>query len=204
MARRAQFPWASALIVLGGLLIGLAVGLVVFYGVPWPTTASGAAPLPAQPGRTDATLPAPAPAPVVGAPAPDFTLADLSGASVSLSSFKGQPVLLNFWATWCPPCKLEMPTLQQHYTDYKAQGLVVVGVEAGEPRDEVQAFAQDQRLTFPILPDEKSTVTDMYRVSALPTTFVIDRRGMIVQKHLGMMTEAQVDDYLKQLGLNQP
>jgi peroxiredoxin len=202
VARRAQFPWASALIVVGGLLIGLAAGLIVFYGVPHSTTASSAAPAPAQPGLTGVALPAPAP--VVGAPAPDFTLTDLSGASVSLSGYKGQPVLLNFWATWCPPCKLEMPTLQQHYTDYKAQGLVVVGVEAGEPRSEVQAFATDQRLTFPILPDEKSTVTDMYRVSALPTTFVIDRQGMIVQQHMGMMTEAQVDEYLAELGLKKP
>jgi peroxiredoxin len=200
MVRPAQFPWASVLIVAGGLLIGLAVGLVVFYGLPAP--AHSAVFLPTQSGAAAVTLPAPAP--VVGAPAPDFTLADLSGASVSLAGYQGQVVLLNFWATWCPPCKLEMPTLQQHYVDYKAQGLVVVGVEAGEPKAEVQAFATDQRLTFPILPDEKTTVTDMYRVSALPTTFVIDRQGLIVQQHLGMMTDTQVDGYLTELGLKKP
>ena len=203
MARRAQFPWASVLIVMGGLLIGLAAGLILFYGTPPATTAKSAAPALAQPLQTGAAPP-PAPAPVVGAPAPDFTLADLSGASVSLSDYKGQVVLLNFWATWCPPCKLEMPTLQQHFVDYKAQGLMVVGVEAGEPKADVESFATDQRLTFPILPDEKSTVTDMYRVSALPTTFVVDRQGVIVQQHLGMMTEAQVDGYLADLGLKKP
>jgi len=202
MVRPAQFPWASVLIVAGGLLIGLAAGLIVFYGLPASAPAQSAVSLPTQPGAAATVMPAPAP--VVGAPAPDFTLADLSGASVSLAGYKGQVVVLNFWATWCPPCKVEMPTLEQHYTDYMAQGLVVVGVEAGESKAEVQAFATNQRLTFPILPDEKATVTDMYRVSALPTTFVIDRQGLIVQQHLGMMTETQVDGYLAELGLKKP
>jgi len=200
MVRPAQFPWASVLIVLGGLLIGLAAGLIAFYGAPARGSAGGAVPLPTPRGAT----PLPAPAAVVGAPAPDFTLADLSGHSVSLSGFKGQVVLLNFWATWCPPCKLEMPTLQQHSVDYKDQGLVVVGVEAGEPKADVQDFANNLRLTFPILPDEKATVTDMYRVTALPTTFIIDRQGIIVQQAMGMLSSEQVDGYLAQLGLKKP
>jgi peroxiredoxin len=128
----------------------------------------------------------------------------LSGTPVSLSGYKGKVVLLNFWATWCPPCRQEMPTLQKHYTDYEAQGLVVVGVEAGEPKAEVQDFVTEQHLTFPVLPDEKTTVTDMYRVSALPTTFVIDREGVIVRQHRGMMTEAQVDSYLSEAGFKKP
>ncbi len=203
MALRARFPWASALIVAGGLLLGLAAGLLIFHGVPASQAVAVASPQP-SPRAAAASETMPAPAPVVGAPAPDFTLADLSGTQVSLSDFKGQVVLLNFWATWCPPCKLEMPTLQQHYVDFKDQGLVVVGVEAGEPKAEVQAFAAEQRLTFPILADEKSAVTDQYRVLALPTTFVIDRQGVIVRQHRGMMDEAQVDEYLAALGLKKP
>jgi peroxiredoxin len=202
VALRARFPWASVLIVFGGLLIGLAAGLFVFYGAPASTAALGSASLVTRPAAAGVALPAPAP--VVGAPAPDFTLADFSGAQVSLSSYKGQVVLLNFWATWCGPCKIEMPTLQQHYTDYRAQGLVVVGVEAGEPKAEVQAFATAQHLSFPILPDEKSTVTDMYRVTALPTTFLIDRQGVILRQQMGMMSETQLDDYLAEMGLKKP
>ena len=202
MAQRARFPWPSALIVLGGLLIGLAAGLIIFYGTPASTAAPGVAPLPTRPANSGLALPAPAP--VVGAPAPDFTLADLSGAEVSLASYKGQVVLLNFWATWCGPCKLEMPTLQQYSTDYRAQGLAVVGVDAGEPRADVQTFATGQHLSFPILPDEKSTVTDLYRVSALPTTFIIDRQGMIVRQKMGMMNQAEVDGYLAEVGLTKP
>ena len=205
MALRARFPWASALIVTGGLLLGLAAGLLIFHGAPASQAVAVASPQPSpRAAAASETVPAAAPAPVVGAPAPDFTLADVSGTQVSLSDFKGQVVLLNFWATWCPPCKLEMPTLQQHYVDFKDQGLVVVGVEAGEPKAEVQAFAAEQQLTFPILPDEKSAVTDQYRVLALPTTFVIDRQGVIVRQHRGMMDEAQVDEYLAALGLKKP
>ena len=195
MTRPARFPWASALIVLGGLLIGLAAGLLVFYGAP----ASTAAAPPARP--TDAGVAPPAPAPVVGAPAPDFSLTDLSGALVSLSSYRGQVVVLNFWATWCPPCKLEMPTLQQHYLDYRAQGFVIVGVEVGEPMADVLAFATEQQLTFPILSDEKSAVSDMYRVTALPTTFMINRQGVIVRQQTGMLDKTQFDGYLAELGL---
>jgi peroxiredoxin len=203
----ARFPWASALIVLGGLLIGLAGGLLIFYGAPASTlapSAAAAATAPADVGVAPPADTAAAPAPVVGAPAPDFTLSDLSGAQVLLSNYKGQVVLLNFWATWCGPCKLEMPTLQRHYVDYQAQGLVVLGVEAGEPKAEVQAFATEQRLSFPVLPDENSTVTDLYRVSALPTTFLIDRQGVIVRQQKGMMDEAQVDGYLIELGFKKP
>jgi peroxiredoxin len=196
----ARFPWASALIVLGGLLLGLAGGLIVFYRAP-------AAALPSVAGGSQTTArPAdlPAPAPVVGAPAPDFSLTDLSGAKVSLSAYKGQVVLLNFWATWCGPCKLEMPTLQQHYLDYQAQGLVVVGVEAGEPAAEVRDYATEQKLSFPILPDEKSTAVDLYRVNVLPTTFLINRQGMIVRQQQGTMTETQIDGYLAEVDLKKP
>ena len=138
---------------------------------------------------------------VTGTPRP---LEFEGGRSIGVPNFGGKLLVLNFWATWCPPCKLEMPTLQQHYVDFKDQGLVVVGVEAGEPKAEVQAFAAEQQLTFPILPDEKSAVTDQYRVLALPTTFVIDRQGVIVRQHRGMMDEAQVDEYLAALGLKKP
>jgi cytochrome c biogenesis protein CcmG, thiol:disulfide interchange protein DsbE len=201
----ARFPWASALIVLGGLLLGLAGGLIVFYGAPVALrpSATQSAAVGREPPAGTAVGPS-APAPVVGAPAPDFSLKDLSNTEVSLSSYKGQIVLLNFWATWCGPCKLEMPTLQQHYVDYQAQGLVVVGVEAGDPAADVQAFATEQKLTFPILTDEKSTVTDMYRVIALPTTFLIDRQGMIVRQQRGMMSEAQLDGYLAELDFKKP
>ncbi len=202
--RRVFSRWGAWLIVAGGLLIGLALGLLIFYGVPPLPAAQGArdpAGVPATPAGPVATS---APAPVVGAPAPDFTLADLAGNNVSLASFKGQVVVLNFWATWCGPCKLEMPMLEQHYQALQGQKLVVLAVESGDPLSDVQDFVTQNRLTFPVVADKAATVSDDYLVQALPTTFILDAQGIILQKHVGLLSQAQLDDYLKQAGLTLP
>jgi len=189
---------AAWLLLGAGLLIGLALGLVVFYG------------LPALPLGRDASAPAaggglpgkPAPAPVVGAPAPDFTLKDLDGNSVSLSSEKGKVVLINFWATWCGPCRLEMPAIEQRYEAYKDQGFVVLAVDFDEPVTDVGAFAHAYNLTFPVLLDPGAKVNDLYRIIGYPTTFFVDREGIITRQHVGAMTEAQLDNYLADFGLS--
>src|SRR5262245_6416761 len=195
-------PRSSALtswIILGvGLLVGLGLGLILFYGIPaWP---AGGQPFraPVTPGGPTLT---PAPAAVVGAPAPDFTLKNLSGNSVTLSNLKGQVVLINFWATWCGPCRVEMPAIQRRYDAFKDQGLAVLAVNFDEPITDVSAFARSLNLTFTVLLDPDGVVNDLYHVGGYPSTFIVDRSGMITKLHIGLMTEKQLDNYLAGLGL---
>ena len=89
----------------------------------------------------------------VNFPAPEVQLTDLDGKSVALADFKGQVILYNAWATWCPPCKEEMPTLEAYYRDHKQAGFVIVAIEDGEPASEVAAFAKSYNLSFPVWPD---------------------------------------------------
>jgi cytochrome c biogenesis protein CcmG/thiol:disulfide interchange protein DsbE len=121
------------------------------------------------------------PAPQQGFFAPGFTLNTLAGEPVSLSDLKGKVILINFWASWCSPCKAEMPAIQATYQTYKDQGLVVLGINATD-QDEANAarqFAQTQGLTFPLLADVSGTVFQLYQVQALPTSFFVDRQGKI-------------------------
>ena len=118
-------------------------------------------------------------------PALNFTLEDIQGRPVHLEAYRGRVVLLNFWATWCVPCRVEMPSLERLYQTYQEQGLVVVAVAAGEGREKVAPFVQEYALSFPVLVDPNSKVTDDYRVWAIPTTFVIGARGEVVGRALG-------------------
>ena len=126
------------------------------------------------------------PAPEVGHAAPDFTLPDLNCRRVRLAEFKGKVVLLNFWATWCPPCRLEMPTMEKAYRRYKTKGLVVlaVNVDAG-PTSVIQSFLKEFDLTFQVLLDPQMETLRLFRSFSLPTSVVIDRRGIIRLRELG-------------------
>ncbi|MFQ6014429.1 MAG: redoxin domain-containing protein [Anaerolineae bacterium] len=135
----------------------------------------------------------------VGELAPDFTLTDLNGRDVSLGHFRGRPVLVNFWATWCPPCRIEMPIIQAAYEKYKEKGLVVLAVDIGEAPEAVERFAQDLGLTFTILLDNDGRVASLYRARAIPVSFFIDGEGVIVYKHIGAMTEERLEYYLVRL-----
>lgn len=127
------------------------------------------------------------PAPQVGFQAPDFTLTALDGSSMALHDLRGQGVILNFWASWCPPCKAEMPALQRVYEAYRDQGLVVVAVNvtAQDARPNVESFVADYGLTFPVLLDLDARVATMYRVHSLPTTFFIGPDGVIQEIVIG-------------------
>ena len=184
----------AGLLIMGlGLVLGLVAGLLVFVGLPaWPTAETAAQGTPATP----------APAPVVGAPAPDFTLEDLGGNPVRLADQQGQVVLVNFWATWCGPCRLEMPELQARYDALKDQGFTVLAVNLDEPREDAALFAQDLSLSFPVLLDPGATVNDLYRVRGYPTTYFIDRDGNVDALHVGILSAAQLDEYLAALGLS--
>jgi len=137
--------------------------------------------------------------PNVGDPAPDFTLKTLDGEKVSLSDFKGQPVLINFWATWCPPCRFEMPAIEKAWQQYKDDGFVVLAVDVEEPISVVQRFVENFGLTFPILLDYKGDVSDLYRLRAFPTSYFVGRDGKIVVAHRGMMTEQILQQYMQRV-----
>jgi peroxiredoxin len=137
--------------------------------------------------------------PNVGDPAPDFTLKTLDGEKVSLSDFKGRPVLINFWATWCPPCRFEMPAIERAWQQYKDDGFVVLAVDVEEPISVVQRFVESFGLTFPVLLDYKGDVSDMYRLRAFPTTYFVGRDGKIVIAHRGMMTEQILQQYMERV-----
>lgn len=118
----------------------------------------------------------------VGEKAPDFSLKDMSGRNVSLSSFKGRVVLLNFWATWCPSCKDEMPTLNRVYKELKSSGLEVVAVSSDYSLDSLRDYLARNHFDFNILFDEKRDVTRKYGISFLPITVLIDRNGLVAEK----------------------
>lgn len=188
----------AVLLILGaGLLVGLAAGLIVFVGLPgqWPWTPAPAA------GGSGGPVAMPAPAPVVGAPAPDFTLATSNNQPLTLSTLKGQVVLINFWATWCIPCKLEMPAIQARYDVLKGQGFTVLAVDDSEAAAAVQSFTGSLSLNFPILLDPGAAINQLYRVRGYPTSFFVDRQGRIATEQVGQMSDVQLGDYLAKLGL---
>ncbi|MFD0958903.1 TlpA family protein disulfide reductase [Paenibacillus chungangensis] len=125
-----------------------------------------------------------------GKQAPDFQLQDTSGQSVQLSDYRGQKIILNFWATWCPPCRAEMPHMEKVYNEH--EDAVVLGVNLTHTEKnsgDIDAFVQDFGLTFPIVFDSEGDVSDIYRVTAYPTTYMIDQNGIIHEIYMGAINE---------------
>jgi len=119
-------------------------------------------------------------------PAPDFSIENLRGGNAGLKDYKGKVVLLNFWATWCMPCRAEMPSMETAWQKYKDQGFAVVAVSVDEgSKGRIETFARLLDLSFPILLDPESEVSDMYKVSNMPTSFLIDRNGKIISRIVG-------------------
>jgi thiol-disulfide isomerase/thioredoxin len=138
-------------------------------------------------------------------PAPDFTLESLDGRSVTLSSLRGKAVLLNFWATWCGPCKIETPWLVELQNQYGPQGLQIIGVEAGDDgKDDIAKFAKDMGMNYPILLGKES-VDDAYGgMPALPESFFIGRDGKIVDKIMGLRGREDIEESIKKALNTQP
>jgi cytochrome c biogenesis protein CcmG/thiol:disulfide interchange protein DsbE len=146
--------------------------------------------------------------PLLGKPAPLFTLEDLSGKNISLADYKGKALAINFWATWCAPCKIETPWLIDLRNQYAAQGFEVLAISAddidrkdprklSEEKQEIARFVQKMQMPYPVLIDGDS-ISDPYGgLDALPTTFFLDRNGIVVAAQMGMTTKEELERNIK-------
>jgi len=196
----------NPLLIFGGFaILGVALALLIFGGnlfgaeeresegetavlqqVPDLSTTSGVARL----SSSNEAL-------TVGDQAYDFKLQDLSGSSVSLADFRGQPVIINFWATWCAPCRIEMPELQASFEKYKEDGLVILALDQDESAEVVRSFFHDEfGLTFTPLLDVDQAVAVQYGVFNFPSSFFINSDGIITAIHRGPALQSQIDVYL--------
>lgn len=150
---------------------------------------------------TSMTRSAPDPVPTadIGQPAPPLQLPMVGGGETDLGAYRGQVILLNFWATWCEPCKAEMPVFERAQQQYRDQGLVVLGVNFQERDEEITTFLHQVGVTFPTLVDRTGEVSRQWRATGLPTTFLIDRQGIIRDVRVGAFTDAMLDDRLTKL-----
>ena len=146
--------------------------------------------------------------PLQGKPAPAFTLEDLSGKKLSLADYKGKAVLINFWATWCAPCKIETPWLIELRTQYAAQGFEVLGISADdldrtdpqkliEDKRQIARFVQQERIPYPVLIDADSISQPYGGLDSLPTSFYVSRNGVVVAAQLGLTSKEEIEANIK-------
>ncbi|MEY2195562.1 redoxin domain-containing protein [Neobacillus sp. BF23-41] len=133
----------------------------------------------------------------IGAKAPDFELKTLTGETVKLSNLKGKKVMLNFWATWCPPCKAEMPAMEQ-FSKKMEKDIVILAINI-DPQLDVQGFVDENKITFPIPLDADDKVNETYQVLSIPTTYFIDSKGVIQNKYVGGMKLEDMKDFTNKL-----
>jgi peroxiredoxin len=131
--------------------------------------------------------------------APNFTLQFADGRKTQLSDWQGQPVVLNFWATWCAPCREEMPEFVAAYDRYQDDGLVIVGVNAQESASQAAGFMGDFGMAFPVALDTRGDVQQLYNVRGLPTTVFIDREGRIVERWAGLLRASALEELLAEI-----
>lgn len=196
MSRRKKGPRFTnsipALFILGtGLIL---VGMAAF--IAWPKAEAG----------PDVTLSGGASTvPVdVKYAAPSLTLSDLDGNEHSLADYHGQVVLVNLWATWCPPCKAEMPTLEAYYEAHKTDGFATIAINDGDPVGDVAKFVREYDLSFTVLLDPTYQATDQaFKTRNLPSSFVIDREGNVRMRWVGEIDRASLEKYVTPLILEQ-
>ena len=175
------------LLVVGVLLLGLAVASFIYLPQAQQQVAQ-------QQQQGGPLVPVAA-----SGPAKDIALTDLNGKPVKFSDYKGQVILYNAWATWCPPCKEEMPVLNAYYNDHKADGFVVLAVEDGEPLAEVANYVKSTGLNFPVWPDPQYLASDGYGIKNLPTTYVIGRDFTLRLTWTGAVTRDTLERYVTPL-----
>jgi cytochrome c biogenesis protein CcmG/thiol:disulfide interchange protein DsbE len=187
--------WKNPLLyILAGLIIGAGLGILLLFGFGDAGNLLGFI-------NSHIINPAPS-GPVIGSPAPDFSLMDIKGETVHLSSLRGKPVLINFWATWCVPCAEEMPMIESMYEKERSQ-IEVLAVNADESNQKVQVYISNMGLTFLVLLDPGGNVQSLYRLRGYPTSFFIDRDGVVRAEHIGSMDPNQLNKYLLQVGVGE-
>lgn len=129
---------------------------------------------------------------LAGKPAPNFDVVSMDGKAASLTRFHGEIVVLNLWASWCPPCRAEMPDLQRFYATYRSRGVVVVGIDQGESIERAGAFARSLRIGYPIFVDDRQQYGRVYAALGLPTTILINRAGIVERGFDGPLTYDQI------------
>jgi thiol-disulfide isomerase/thioredoxin len=129
-------------------------------------------------------------------PAPELTLTTLSGDPVSLSDYLGNVVLVNLWATWCPPCREEMPTLEAFYEKYKSEGFVLIAIDQGETLTQINPFVTEFKLTFPVWLDTGSEAGRVFETMNLPSSYVIDRTGRVRLMWIGGISKKNLEKYV--------
>jgi thiol-disulfide isomerase/thioredoxin len=177
------------ILLAGGLLTGVILGMFVLFdgGLLRPFNQQFSPPSGGQIAG-----------PSIGKPAPDFTIKSISGGETKLSEYHGSPIILNFWATWCGPCRLEMPLLESA-AQKNGNRLTVLAVNSGESEEDVMDFKRELDLTFEIGIDTTGEAQKNYLIIGLPRTFMIDKDGIILAQHIGALSETQLEEYLELL-----
>lgn len=190
---RRQLSRVMPLILIGsGLIILGVLGFVL-----WPKTEAAsdmAADTTLDSGGQSSSIPV-----QVEFPAPNLKLSDLDGKPVSLDDYRGQIVLVNNWATWCPPCKAEMPSLQAYYDSHRHDGFTIVAIDAGDSAAAVQAFVRDYGLTFPVWSDPEMEALDAFRNKSLPSSYVIDGSGTVRLAWTGAISREMLEKHVTPL-----
>jgi peroxiredoxin len=197
-------PGRNPLVVIVGIIVLVsAIGLLIFGQDLFNADSDSNTATEPIPGidpdkQSVAEIPAGRPGLQVGEVAPDFSLQDLDGNTVTLAQFRGQPVMINFWATWCGPCRVEMPEMQKAHDQYADEGFVILALNQDESAETVQSFYDELNLTFPSLLDDNSRVAaDFGAFGVYPTSFFLDGAGQVTAVHRGPATLGQIEEYLE-------
>lgn len=199
--------WNLAIFMGGMTLLGIALALILFGGELFSGTQAEEAAVAEEAAAPAFELQTPVVAEIgtglgnvqIGEVAPDFGLTTLEGEGVKLSDYKGQPVILNFWATWCAPCRVEMPELEDTYQAHKDDGLVILALNREEAPEVVKEYFVDEMgLSFTALLDETGAVAESYGVFNMPTTYFVSPEGEVKVIHRGPMNRELIEDYLAQ------